>query len=245
MALDEIKKPEKDATPKGQDSSKAKESNSNQTPVNFTEAEHIKGIEDAIAQYGDRVKREQINPITKERDTLKSQLGTVQDNAAELEKLQEKFDAMASDDPDKFDVAKELKAAREDRKQLKLDRAVLEEERTTHGEQVKLAFDTLREIDIWNIAAEYETGDPVKLKDLCDTFSTTSQEQIRKVANTLWAKKSTESPVVVTSTLKPNNSKTLGGGKTDQQIIKEYADNPKDKSAKADYVELMNRRARR
>lgn len=46
----------------------------------------------------------------------------------------------------------------------------LEADKQANQERVKLADDTLREISIWEIAAEYESGDPVKLKDLCDTF---------------------------------------------------------------------------
>jgi len=142
------------------------------------------------------------------------------DNASEIEKLQEKIDNLASDDPNRFNAVKELKAAQEERRQLKADRRALEVEKETHGEAVKLAQDTLREISIWEMSAEYENGDPVRLKDLCDTFEAKSEEQIRKVADTLWTKKAAEP--IEPSLLHPFKSETVGGGeKTEQQRLKE------------------------
>lgn len=154
----------------------------------YTLAELEAAVQAAKSQGGREKKA-----LETENATLKAQLQNkdtdLAANTAEIDKLQVKFDNLAKDDPEKFDIAKELKLAREDRKQLRTDRQALEAEKVTHGEQVKLATDTLREISIWEIATEYEASDPVKLKDLCETFTATSEEQIRKVADTLWGKK--------------------------------------------------------
>ena len=85
MSLDEIPTTEKDATLEGQDSSKTQDSNSEKT---LTESDAKKRVEDAVAQYGDRIKRETIDPITRERDTFKYQ---VEANADELKEPQEKI----------------------------------------------------------------------------------------------------------------------------------------------------------
>ncbi len=148
--------------------------------------------------------------------SLKSQIqnkdNELSDNDSEIEKLQAKFDDLASGDPTRFDAAKELKAAREERKQLKAERSVLATKEQTYGEVVKLAHDTLREISIWELAAEYENGDPVKLKELCATLEAKSDEQIRKAADILWTKKTTEPSVPATPGVKPYSGKTEGGG---------------------------------
>ena len=183
--------------------------------------------------------------IEKERDGLKTQLASVQsdikDNDAEVEKLQSKLDSMASDDPGKFDLAKELKVAREERRQLRTDRATLETEKQSHAESVKLATDTLREIAIWDIAAEFDGGDPEKLKELCDVFESSSEEQVRKVAETLWVKKG----AVPANSGKPPlklDSGGSGGAITDQKIMEDYGKNPYDPTVRDRYLELRRKK---
>lgn len=190
---------------------KTPEAASRVSPKAYTEEEVKALVHSAKSETG----REKA-ALEKEVAALKKQVETkdaeMADNASEIEALQEKFDNLASDDPDRFNVAKELREARAERKQLKDDRRVLDTEKETHGETVKLAQDTLREVAIWDLSAGYENGDPVRLKDLCDVFEAKSEEQIRKVADTLWAKKATlpsQPP-----TLHPFTSETVGGGES-------------------------------
>jgi len=68
--VDEIENPKTDAASQEQDSTKGDESNS---IPKYTELERKKAIEDAIAKYGDRIKREKLDPITHERDTFKAE----------------------------------------------------------------------------------------------------------------------------------------------------------------------------
>lgn len=189
---------------------------SSENTPKYTETE-LKAAVHAVRSETGREKKS----LEAERDGYKTKLeakeSELSDNTAEIDKLQAKFDALSEGDPDKFDVAKELKAVREERRQLKADRHALEVEKTAHGEQVKLATDTLMEMAIWEIASEYETGDPVKLKDLCDTFTATSEEQIRKVADTLWTKKPTEPVTPEVPPVIPYSGKTEGGGQLTEQ----------------------------
>lgn len=72
--MDEIENPKADAASQEQDSTKGDESNS---VPKYTELEYRKAMkkasEDAVAKYGDRIKRETLDPITKERDTFKTE----------------------------------------------------------------------------------------------------------------------------------------------------------------------------
>jgi len=182
--------------------------------------------------------------IEKERDSLKAEVAKItadlEDNATEIEKLQGNLDNMSSDDPEKFDLAKELKAAREERKQLRADKASLETEKRSHADELKLASDTLREIAIFDIATEYQNANPEKLKTLCETFNASSQEQIRKVADTLWLKKG-----IVPSGQKIPLKLDTGrgsGGPTDKQILDDFIKDPYNPIFKQRYMELEGRR---
>jgi len=149
-----------------------------------------------------------------ERDSIKLRLADketeLEDIVAEREKLKANIDELASNDPAKFNIVKKDRELMERERKLKVDTATLETDKQAHGERVKLAEDTLREVVIWETALEYEGGDAVKLKMLCDTFGATTTEQMTKVAGTIWAKKTAGEPE--TPTLKPVSGRTSGGG---------------------------------
>lgn len=136
--------------------------------------------------------------------TKESELANVVEERVTLEK---RIEELASNDPELNNLEKRAKELRELERKLKADRQTLEADKQTNAEKVKLAEDTLREISIWEIATEFDSGDAVKLKDLCDIFQASSEEQIRRVADTLWKKKLVEpSPSV-----KPYSGMTSGG----------------------------------
>ena len=198
----------------------------------FTEADVRAAVHAARSEAG----RER-SAVEKERNELKSQLTSIhselEEKAAELEKLQTQFDGLSSDDPEKFELVKEIKAVKEERRQLKADRTALEADKTKHGERIKFADDTLREVAIFDISAEYEAGNAEKLKDLCDIFSATSEEQIRHVADTLWQKKGTGTK----PTLKLDSGGT-GGALTNKQIMEDFIKDPYNLVNKQRYLEM-------
>lgn len=148
-----------------------------------------------------------------ERDSVKSQLtakeSELADVAEEGERLQSQIEDLTGDDPKKFDIIKKDRDLRERERKLKTDTHALEADKQANAGKVKLATDTLREVSIWEISAKYEGGEPVKLKELCDIFGATSDEQIVKVADTLWAKKDKEPE---TPNLVAFSGRTSGGG---------------------------------
>lgn len=185
---------------------------STQPPDTYAKEEALKLVSDALADQGRKHKAE-LDPILQERDSLRTQVKTKDDElqnvGEERVKLQKQIDELASNDPEVFNLVKKDRELMDRERQLKTDRQVLETDKQTSQERVQSAEDTLREIALWDISAEYESGDPVRLKDLCDVFNATSEEQMRKVAETVWAKKLPQPvapPVIV-----PYSGMTRGG----------------------------------
>ena len=149
-------------------------------------------------------------------EKLETDIGDIQ---SERDKLQVQIEELTSDDPRKFDLVKRDKDLRDAQRQLKKATDDLSSQQKASEERVKLANDTLLEISIWEVAAEYQGGDPVKLKDLCSTFNATSDEQVRKVADTIWTKTEVKKPEG--EPLKIDSGNTRGGGElTEREILK-------------------------
>ena len=166
-----------------------------QTPTSYTPEEATKLVSDALAEQG-RKHTLVLRPITAERDTLKSQLGLkdgeITDNAAVLAELNTRIDDLTSDDPQRYTLVKEASRLRVLDGQLKTDRRILDAEKLTHAADRKLTDDTRREITVMEIAtgkkdAEGKViGDPERLKEVCEKWGATTEEQIQEVADTLW-----------------------------------------------------------
>ena len=152
-----------------------------------------------------------------ERDQFKSKAEKLESKItviqSERDKLQSDLEEMSSDDPKKFDIIKRDRELREAQRALQSKADELAEKEKASQAKIKIASETMLEINIWDIAAEYKNSDPIKLKDLCATFGATSEEQIRKVADTMWEK---ENPAPQTeeqkqAALKLVSGKTRGG----------------------------------
>jgi len=144
-----------------------------------------------------------------ERDSLKSQLRTKENELSnigeEREELQKQIDDLSSKDPEVFNLMKKDKELRDKERKLKTDAQTLDVEKQTYSERFKKAETFERDVRIQEIADGYEGGDFSKLKDLCDSIEVKTDEQIMKVAETLWDKKVVEPPV------KPYSGMTSGG----------------------------------
>ena len=178
-----------------------------QVPETYTREQVQKLLSDSRAEQGRKHKAE-LDLIIRERESFKvkaeGNISELESNKAEVEKLQAKFDNLASDDPEKFDVAKELKAVREERRQLQA-------EKRTHGERIKKAERFETEILIQGIAEGYENADAGRLTELCSTLDITTEERIRKVADTLWSPKGQEPSMPEFPPMKADSGKTSGG----------------------------------
>jgi len=201
--------------------SKGKEgSTSTQTPTTYTKEQVQKFVSDALAEQGRKHKAE-LEPIITERDTLKSKLTELSDIQDDRTDLQRRIDELANDDPAKFNLVKKENELRERERKLNKDigerEKKLTESESKHAERIKKADSVEREASILEIVEGYENGDADRLGDAITTFETTfgikvtSDEQIRKVADTLWTKKATGPPKPEVPPLKPFSGTTDGG----------------------------------
>lgn len=166
-----------------------------------------KGLESTNRQLS--LAQTEVREAKTERDDFKSQVlskdNEIEDVRADIKIVEERLKDISSDDPNKFDLVQRERELKQEDRRLKAERLVLDTDKQAQAETVKLAGDTLREVNIWNIASEFKDSDPARLKDLCNTLEVQSEEQIRKVAETIWAKKETETQL-------PFQVATSGGG---------------------------------
>lgn len=208
------------------------ESTSKKTPLTYTEDEYIKGVSDALTTQG-REHKVVVEAITSERDTLKSGLAerqtTLESSQSERDTLKTQLDNLTKDAPEKFDLVTRDNELRAQEKKIKDDLKTLTTEQGTHAEKLKLADDVTREITVIAVATDYKDSNMAKLSDLCNQLNLNTEEQIRKVADSLWEKTVTEEKLEEkkqTTQMKPTIGVTMGGkedhsGDTPDDKIKE------------------------
>lgn len=193
------------------------------TAKTYSQEDYDKAVNEGNMWKG-RVK--ETESIQKELTNLKAQL---EDITAEREKLKIQIDELSQDDPDKMSLVKKDRQLSDMERQLKADRKAHDEEWAGKQETMKLADDTLREIAIFEIASTYEGGDPEKLKSLCDIAVANTDDQYRKIAETLWAKATPTTPTVPAMTI--DSGKTAGDtSKISRQSLAAYS--PQGKTGK-------------
>lgn len=196
-----------DATLKGNEVTPASKEPSPKKPLTYTEEEVGRLLQLDRMKAGRDWKA-----LETERDTLKSHITAketeIEDIQTERESLQKQIDDLASGDPDKFNLVKKDKELRERERKYKADLQALEVDKRAHGERLTRAEAIERDVLILEIAEEYENADAEKLTNLCETLGAKTEEQIKKIAETLWAKKegAPESPL-----MKPDSGVTRGG----------------------------------
>lgn len=180
-----------------------------------------------------------VTEAERQRDDFKAQVlaksNEIEDVQAELKAVEQRIKDLSSDDPKKFDLLEQERLLREERRKLKAEKQTLEAEKQTHSERIKVANETMREIHIWNISAEYDNADPVKLKALCDSFEANSEEQIRNAADALWTKKTTNAKSLqseATETPKPYSGQSSGGSGGRVPTLQELKASPPEETEK-------------
>ena len=126
------------------------------------------------------------------------------------------------DNPELLDVFHQKKALRDREATFKKERLTFEKEKLEHQIEIEGARKMQLEIDVFDIAKEYEGGDAAKLKSVCETFDAKTKEQIRKVAGTFWPK-ATATGKDTTSQKGRDSGVTQGGTgeKTQEQSLDE------------------------
>jgi len=168
---------------------------SQKPPETYTRDQLQKHTSDALAEQGKKHVKE-VNTLKGERD----ELSAIKDDR---EALQKQIDEIKDKDPEVYTLAKKEQELREREKQL--TKGIRD-----HSERIKRADNYERDVSITKIVEEFEGGDFDKLKGLCETFNSSSEEQIRKAAETLWSGKFV-SPAPETPPVKPYSGMTSGG----------------------------------
>jgi len=169
-------------------------------PESEVEARVQKQVSDRLAQAG------------RDAKALEARETEVQKRAQEIADWQARKDEeerrSIQDNPELLDIFTQKKLVRDAKEKLKADSAAFERDKVAHQVEIESARATQMEIDIFTIAGEYEGGDPVKLKSLCENFGSSTKEQIIKAADTLWTKKTAQ----VAEKVKRDTGMTQGGG---------------------------------
>ena len=196
---------------KEQTSSEANSESTSETPEpkTYTDEELKKMVSDRLAEQG-RKHKEELESLKKERDeALKAKKeieSKSQEIQSEIETREKKISDLEADletalDEDDRDAVKKLKKRITDQEeQLKKDykdkakaldelRTTLEKEREEWAGTVAEARQAKFEVDLLEVANEYEGGNMEKLKMLCDKAGTTKKNDIKEFADLLWSKK--------------------------------------------------------
>ena len=239
---DETKVLDADPTLKGQDLLEGNESNS------ITLVEHKKALEDAIAQYGDRIKKEKIDPIAKERDDFKSQVSqfksqveeaaiTLKETESRISDLESDLETATEGNVDFAEIQKIKKELRTEREKARQEaraekeanaelKKTLEAEREQWAETVAEAQAAKFEVDVFEVSEEYvnSAGEQIddegrkRLKDACEKANTKELKDIEWYAGLLWTKKGKDKTPVLEA-----DSGVSSGGKgevTEEQRLK-------------------------
>lgn len=184
------------------------QSPSQPTPRTYTKQEYDNGIRKRHSALDNEIATLK-KQLEEKETTLQAQLqdkdNQLADIAAERELLKADIDALASDDPNKFNLIKKEREVRAEETRLKA-------ERKTHEERIKKADAFERKELVQTIVGDYKDADANKLLRLC--AKVTSEEEIREIADTVWDRKIDESATTepVAPGLKPDSGKTSGGG---------------------------------
>lgn len=141
-------------------------------------------------------------------------------NADEIKRLDTKLEDLASDDPRRFDVVKELRAAREERVLMRDTVSKLSSREQALVEREKKANTFDLEVLAETIATEYEGGEFSRLKAILSKLDSPNEQLIREIADTLWTKKPEGAQITTPTIPTPYSNKTEGGGSTEEQRLK-------------------------
>lgn len=244
---DETVTKEADPTQDGQDSLKKAESSS-KDPITYTEEEHKKAIEDAIAQYGDKVKQEKIDPIISERDTFKTQAeearkdakdaaDNLEDTRNEITDLKADLEEAIGEDETLLDIKKIRTELREKETKLRQEvrdekDAVAEIRKTAEAEREEWAG-TVAEAkafkfdgEIAKVVDEYDgdvTANFSKLKTALDKAGVKTKEGAEAIAETFLTKKGVEPEILNDSGITTGGTESLEGKTVDEKLDMAYS----------------------
>ena len=219
------------------------------SPETFTKAQveelSKKAVRDALAEAGRQHKAERETAVAK---ALENQAATINEHVERIKELEADLDQLAENDGDKSDILKLKRELRSEKDKLSTERRSYETEKEQHEREwqerqaeIATARSEAFALTAWDIADEYDGGDAVKLKDICEDAGQLTEEFARKMANRLWAKKSEKKPEPLVEG-KPDAGGTQGGANSWENIRDAYIATPNDPQVKAQYLEARRKR---
>jgi hypothetical protein len=229
---------------KTQTSEVTKGSTSIETPVTFTKEQVEKSVRDALAEAGRKHKADVEAAVTKAQE---SQKATIEEHLSRITELEADLDELAKEDGDKTEILKLKRELRSEKDSLSKDRKTYQTEKEAHDKEWQEHETEIQEarserfaLVAWDIADEFEGGDAVKLKTICERSKILTEEFAREMAATLWTKKSEVKKPLVVGT--PDPGGTAGGANTWESIRDAYSATPNDPAIRAQYLEARRKR---
>jgi hypothetical protein len=218
------------------------------SPETFTKEQvdelQKKAVRDALAEAGRQHKTERESAVAK---ALENQAATIKEHVDRIKELEADLDVLSKDDTDKSEVLKLKREIRAEKDSLAKDRDSFKTEKESHDkewqdniETIKLAKSESFALTAWDIADEYEGGNAVQLKEICEDAEKLTEEFARKTAARLWVKKTEVKKPLVEG--KPDNGGTQGGASSWETIRDAYSANPNDPVIKAQYLDARRKR---
>ena len=218
------------------------------TPITFTkdqvDQEKQKAVRDALAEAGRKHKAEVETAVTKAREI---QQATIQEHVERIAQLEADLEQLAGDDADKSEILKLKRELRSEKDTLKTERQTLAEQKEAHDKewterQAELAAARSENFAVvaWDVADQYDGGDAVKLRAICERAGNLTESFAREMAATLWVKKTDIKKPLVEGT--PDRGGTAGGANTWESIRDAYSANPNDPAIKAAYMDARRKR---
>jgi len=151
----------------------------------YTAEEYLKAVSDERANAG-RLKA-QVESLTKERDTFKSQAGeataSLEETAGRIADLEKDLEIAIGDNTDLAEIQKikkDLRAAKAKfETESKAETEALRQERETWAATVSEVQALKFEVDVFEIAEEYEGADSERLKAVCEKTGKHTREEIQ------------------------------------------------------------------
>ena len=202
----------KQGTP-GQDarlSSGGTKGTSQDIPETLTREAAQKLVSDALAKQGRELKtaRLEVEQYKSSQSKLESELNETRERMSEVQRrIDEAEEEEARGSPESLKLYQRQKQLRELEAKLNEGKRQLEKERTEHASELATAREGKTEMAVISAAVEHHV-DIGKLKEKCQRFNLTTEEQISEMAETLAGQAGGDSKKIIP---KGDSGATIGG----------------------------------
>ena len=200
--------------PWAEPTSKGEMATSQTIPETLTREEAQRLIHNAETAVGSKLGRElkaarlETEQYKSSQSRLESELNETRERMSEVQRrIDEAEEEEARGSPDSMKLYQRQKQLRVDEARLKDERRQLEKERTEHASELATAREGKTEMAVISAAVEHHV-DIGKLKEKCQRFNLTTEEQISEMAETLAGQAGGDSKKIIP---KGDSGATIGG----------------------------------